>query len=74
MSENEIGGDYSVNPAITKMKSEKTSIPIKKDTRTRFESYGRKSESWDRLINRILDEHDEMARKIRDNAPLYDEE
>jgi len=35
---------------------DKTTIPIKKITRDRIKMYGRKGESWDDLMNRIMDE------------------
>jgi len=37
-------------------KKDKTTIPIKKITRDRIKSYGKKGESWDDLMNRIMDE------------------
>lgn len=34
----------------------KTSIPLKKETRERLRRYGKKGETWDELVNRILQE------------------
>jgi hypothetical protein len=36
--------------------SEDTSIPLKKSTRERLGTFGNKNESWDRLLNRLMDE------------------
>jgi len=33
-----------------------TSIPLRKETREKLRRYGKKGETWDHLINRILDE------------------
>jgi len=33
-----------------------TTISIKKNTKNRLEKYGRKGQTWDELINEILDE------------------
>ncbi len=33
-----------------------TSIPLSKETREKLRRYGKKGETWDQLINRILDE------------------
>jgi len=33
-----------------------TTISLKKGTRDRLKKYGAKGESWDELVNRILDE------------------
>jgi hypothetical protein len=38
------------------IKTDKTTIPIKKITRDRIKAYGKKGESWDDLMNRIMDE------------------
>jgi len=35
---------------------EDTSIPLKKSTRERLGVFGNKNESWDRLLNRMMDE------------------
>ncbi len=35
---------------------DKTTVPMKKVSRDRVRSYGRKGESWDSLANRIMDE------------------
>jgi len=32
-----------------------TSIPIKKSTHSRLREYGKKSETWDEVLNRLLD-------------------
>ncbi len=32
-----------------------TSIPLKKETRDRLRRYGKKGETWDELVNRILE-------------------
>lgn len=37
-----------------------TSIPLDKATRDRLKSYGKKGETWIALLNRMLDEYDEM--------------
>ena len=35
---------------------ELTTITLTKNTRTRLKGYGNKGETWDELVNRILDE------------------
>lgn len=35
-----------------------TTIPIQKGTRDRLRGIGRKGESWDALLNRMLDERE----------------
>lgn len=37
-------------------KEEETSIPLKKSTRARLKELGKKDESWDGLLNRMMDE------------------
>ena len=37
---------------------ELTTIPIQKLTRDRLRNVGRKGESWDKLLNRLLDERE----------------
>lgn len=39
---------------IEKEKSEFTSISIKPDTKARLEKLGKKGESWDELLNRLV--------------------
>ena len=39
----------------TKPKSQKTTIPLFKGTRDRVKDFGKKGESWDSLMNRIMD-------------------
>jgi len=34
---------------------DETSIPLKKSTRERLGTFGNKNESWDRLLNRLMD-------------------
>jgi len=34
---------------------DKTTIPLKKTTRDRIKDFGKKGESWDDLVNRIMD-------------------
>lgn len=41
---------------------EDTSIPIKKTTRERLGNLGNKNESWDRLLNRIMDENESIEK------------
>jgi hypothetical protein len=36
--------------------SEETSITCHRDTKERLERYGNKGETWDELLNRIMDE------------------
>ncbi|WP_334168699.1 hypothetical protein [Phocaeicola paurosaccharolyticus] len=37
-------------------KEEDTTIPIKKVTRERLGTIGNKNETWDKLLNRLMDE------------------
>jgi|WetSurMetagenome_2_1015567.scaffolds.fasta_scaffold05947_3 hypothetical protein len=45
-----------VMPAIIAEEDKKTTIPIKMRTRDRIKAYGKKGESWDGLMNRIMDD------------------
>lgn len=46
------------------MKENITTIRLLPETRDRFKEYGKKGESFDTLINRILDEVDSARSKI----------
>lgn len=54
---------------------ETTSIPLRKETRDKLRRYGIKGETWDQLVNRILDEvlprqpasAEELARRRRED-------
>lgn len=59
---------------------ELTTITLKKKTRDQFRKVGNKGESWDDLINRVLDEHEknikvsEMRKDhIKKNIMILDE-
>jgi F0F1-type ATP synthase delta subunit len=43
-------------------KEDDTSIPLKKSTRERLGTFGNKNESWDRLLNRLMNVEDENKR------------
>ena len=40
---------------------EDTSIPLKKSTRERLGTFGNKNESWDRLLNRLMDKIEDIG-------------
>jgi hypothetical protein len=40
----------------TVITKQKTTIPLNKGTRDRVRDYGKKGESWDSLMNRIMNE------------------
>lgn len=50
-------------PVIPFPSEEKTTIPCKIPTRTRVKDYGKKGESYDHLLNRLLDELDTLRKK-----------
>ena len=39
--------------------SDLTTIPVQKPTRDRLKKFGYKGETWDELVNRLLDEMEE---------------
>jgi hypothetical protein len=43
--------------------SDKTTIPCKKTTRIRVKDYGKKGESYDHLLNRIMDMIEQTPRE-----------
>ena len=46
-----------ITPDTTPSKpKDKTTIPVKKSTRDRVKSMGKKDESYDKLLNRFMDE------------------
>jgi hypothetical protein len=61
---------------------EATSIPLRKETRDRLRRYGVKGETWDHLVNRILDEvlprqsasMEELSRRRREDEYIPFEE
>ena len=46
---------------------EYTTLSIRKETKKRLKRYGSFGESWDQLINRILDEIDKRRKKDERN-------
>jgi hypothetical protein len=44
--------------------SDKTTIPCKKPTRIRIKNEGKKGESYDHLMNRILDDNERMKKEL----------
>jgi len=40
--------------------TEETSIPLKKSTRARLKKYGQKGATWDKLLNDLMDEVDNL--------------
>lgn len=36
--------------------AEDTTLPLKKGTKERLGTFGNKNESWDKLLNRLMDE------------------
>lgn len=50
-------------PVLPYPEDDKTTLPCKKVTRIRIKDYGKKGESYDHLINRILNELDELRKK-----------
>ncbi|MDD4377748.1 MAG: hypothetical protein PHH48_06400 [Eubacteriales bacterium] len=63
-------------------KEDDTSIPLKKTTRERLGTFGNKNESWDRLLNRLMDKLETSLTKeeltalyrITSNVDSYDTE
>ena len=50
-------------PAVPYVETDKTTIPCKKPTRVRVKDYGKKGESYDDLMNRLLNELDDFRSK-----------
>lgn len=44
-------------------KDEDTTLPIKKETRDRLGTFGSKKETWDQIVNRLMDEVEERRTK-----------
>ena len=51
-----------VDESLLEIISDKTTIPCKKTTRIRVKDYGKKGESYDHLLNRILDKLEETEK------------
>jgi hypothetical protein len=43
--------------------SNDTSIPLKKDTRERLKEYGMKGESYDKILNKLMDAYSDYERE-----------
>ena len=60
--------------------AEDTSIPLKKSTRERLGTFGNKNESWDKVLNRLMNEIEDkknyakMKKDMEECKARYEEE